>query len=983
MKKLGKINKMKISKYLFGLFIIGIVFCVSFFRFGVFAQIRSLTSPPSEVRVTATSSCAFVIEWEQEDDTSPPFTHFDILRADDKDETNALIKEEAVERRGEGPGDYVFTDKHNETWKNWPGLEEARRPINPETKLFYWVRAGVRVGDDVNVTDFASSTPATTLPLPGIPDVPNVVSGEGRTGIIGLEWGLESESNTFREPYRGQFEIQRSSSASGAANSWSEFVTIASSSASRFGEEDYFYNDNDVSSNFSYKYRIRAKEVGGIGCDASDSAHFRQSNFSEEIEIPRPPSNLSAHYNSLNNEIEVRWSNPSENETHFILERKIGEESSYEAHKIISKNQNYYDDDVGDEIGRFFYRVRACKDDFCSFYSNSDSVFPGIPAPENPKAGIVYVNPGESYANVNLSWGTAGYNQAGSRLYIERAELSEEGGFEEIASLVPGGERGYTLLSFQDERVEINKKYKYGFSFGLGTERSEMSLSNEIDLNIALLMEGQAWSGYESGEGEVKGLGWVSMSSDSITDADEPHSSEVKYSVQIDRDGVVSGVAWASFDKGRGWGWISFNEADLEGCPMGPCQARLDANNRFVGWARIMSPFFSGGGLGWIRLSSPVGIGGTGADESIFSRIARAFSTSVPEVLRANFAGALRNFIKVVRAQSLQYGIYYVEEEGLVRGTAWSDMAGWIAFSMPECEGKCLVSAHQTLERELESPVVRDVRFNEGKISAFEPNRTGNIWCAALPYYRVEFRYHDPDDERGSGPEEAKIGFFQEGSPDSILWEVVNREDEAFDCASAPLNYFAGETRGSSFICRFLFADPLGYNRNRGYYEEGDELGDEFVLRTNVSYRARVRVSTIDGETGEVHEPEDDSLNFQTTPSYYYPLVGFEWRPRIGRVGRPMTFYGEEGEGIENFTKIRGGVGVVKWSWSFGGNAEPPTDLNSPISEEIIFDENATAEDQVKLEILDGEHNFCSYTQEGIIGGSAEKIIIRREFRER
>jgi hypothetical protein len=77
----------------------------------------------------------------------------------------------------------------------------------------------------------------------------------------------------------------------------------------------------------------------------------------------------------------------------------------------------------------------------------------------------------------------------------------------------------------------------------------------------------------------------------------------INYGVNIPlSDGNLTGLAWSS-----NLGWISFDAADLAGCPDGNCTARRSGNN-LAGWARIMSiknelaAANSGGWLGFISL---------------------------------------------------------------------------------------------------------------------------------------------------------------------------------------------------------------------------------------------------------------------------------------------------------------------------------------------------------------------------------------------
>ena len=72
--------------------------------------------------------------------------------------------------------------------------------------------------------------------------------------------------------------------------------------------------------------------------------------------------------------------------------------------------------------------------------------------------------------------------------------------------------------------------------------------------------------------------------------------------------GTLSGYAW-----GSNIGWVSFNAADVTGCPTGVygsdtqlngCTPSLNFSTGAVtGWARILSSIAAENGGGWVELS--------------------------------------------------------------------------------------------------------------------------------------------------------------------------------------------------------------------------------------------------------------------------------------------------------------------------------------------------------------------------------------------
>ena len=110
------------------------------------------------------------------------------------------------------------------------------------------------------------------------------------------------------------------------------------------------------------------------------------------------------------------------------------------------------------------------------------------------------------------------------------------------------------------------------------------------------------------------------------------------YGVYMDPSSrILSGYAWAET-----LGWISFNAADVSGCPVpngtGECVAKKIADKKMDGWARIIgirdAGANAGGWQGWIRLSG------------------------------------------------INYGVNVNDDGSIVAGSyAWSDELGWIDFS--------------------------------------------------------------------------------------------------------------------------------------------------------------------------------------------------------------------------------------------------------------------------------------------------------------
>jgi hypothetical protein len=163
-----------------------------------------------------------------------------------------------------------------------------------------------------------------------------------------------------------------------------------------------------------------------------------------------------------------------------------------------------------------------------------------------------------------------------------------------------------------------------------------LSLSKDVLAGSGHNLSGFAWNADING-----GIGWISFNSKNDS------SSTVDYGVNIDLNtGNFSGFAWSDVV-----GWISFNPADVSGCPSGSCQAKLNFNTGAVtGWAKMLldytgngiSTSYANGWNGWIELS---GINHPTSDTSG------------------------------------KYGVTYKSSDKSLVGFAWSDDVGWINFN--------------------------------------------------------------------------------------------------------------------------------------------------------------------------------------------------------------------------------------------------------------------------------------------------------------
>ncbi len=175
-------------------------------------------------------------------------------------------------------------------------------------------------------------------------------------------------------------------------------------------------------------------------------------------------------------------------------------------------------------------------------------------------------------------------------------------------------------------------------------------------------VSGWAWS---------ENIGWISFNSTNCdTDGDGTREASEgtagcpavgtiipNYGVKIATDGTLSGYAWS-----ENIGWISFNAADLAGCPSGTCNAQVNlANGQVSGWARALAGISGGGGWdGWIKLAG------------------NGLSWNGSACVGINDYG---------NTNRCNWGVKINTTTGDFSGWAWSDMVvGWISFNSKDCD---------------------------------------------------------------------------------------------------------------------------------------------------------------------------------------------------------------------------------------------------------------------------------------------------------
>ena len=250
----------------------------------------------------------------------------------------------------EGPFTFVALTAGNVTTYESTGL-------SPNVTYFYQVRA---TNTDGNST-FTNIANATTLEVgtPPMPPTGLTALGVSRTQI-NLSWQDNSENET-------EFEIERS-----IGDTLNFEIVQAGLNAN-----DTTYENTGLTPGTNYFYRLRA--VNGDG--KSTYSNYISAFTLEKSTPPAPPSDLYGIAQSQT-AIELFWTDNSNNEIEFILERaeeSNGERGTFNPIEAsISSNSISYVNTGLSSNTKYWYRIKAVNEDGESTYSESTFIITSV-----------------------------------------------------------------------------------------------------------------------------------------------------------------------------------------------------------------------------------------------------------------------------------------------------------------------------------------------------------------------------------------------------------------------------------------------------------------------------------------------------------------------------------------------------------------------------------------------------------------------------
>jgi titin len=285
------------------------------------------------------------------------------------------------------------------------------------TTYFYRIRAF----NADNKSGYSNETSVKTLPNP--PAAPsNLTAATVSNTQIKLAW-TDNASN------EDGYKIERKTGAEGV---YAEIAVVPANVKS--------LSDTSLTANTQFFYRVRAFNAGG------SSAYSNEANAKTLPNPPNAPSDLATKPISTK-QINLEWSDNSDNETGFKIERKLATATNFTQIATVGANVTAYADTGLAVNTKYFYRLRAFNAGGHSPFSTAvaGTTLPNPPgAPANLAATVM------SSSQIDLKWQDKSGNEAGFK--IER-KLGNTGTFTQIATV------GANVTAFSSVGLNANTKY--------------------------------------------------------------------------------------------------------------------------------------------------------------------------------------------------------------------------------------------------------------------------------------------------------------------------------------------------------------------------------------------------------------------------------------------------------------------------------------------------------------------------------------------
>jgi fibronectin type 3 domain-containing protein len=300
----------------------------------------------------------------------------------------------------------------------------SNRALAAETTYNYRVVAFSTAGS----SDYSNTATATTPPAAMPPAAPTyLVATAVSSSRIDLSW---QDNSTDEQGFHVQGSI--------GGDVWTHVTTLSADTTG--------YTHPDLTPNTTYTYRVVAFTVDGVLSDPSNAASATTLVDGGE---PAAPTGLSATASSKV-KITLRWSDRSNDEQGFRIERRMGDGAWAEIAQVRA-NVKVFANTALSPGTTYTYRVLAHNASGVSSYSNEASATTRGSAVTKPAAPSAPVARATSQTQIDLTWLDNSINEDGFR--IERMIGA--------AAWMPIAEVAANSNSFVDMGLTPSTRYRY------------------------------------------------------------------------------------------------------------------------------------------------------------------------------------------------------------------------------------------------------------------------------------------------------------------------------------------------------------------------------------------------------------------------------------------------------------------------------------------------------------------------------------------
>ena len=288
----------------------------------------------------------------------------------------------------------------------------------PNTIYYYRIYTFNNIGNSAYSNTASAATPENTPVAPS--DLTAVAIASNH---IDLNWRDNSQAEDG-------FKLEKSTYAN-----FSDKIII------RLNANTTSYVDMQCNSNTKYHYRIYAYNNKG------DSAYSNVVFATTPEDLPLAPTGLTATAVSMN-QVDLQWSDNSNNETSFNIYRRTGTSGSFTLLYSTAVNVARYTDNTVVASTLYYYRVKAANSAGESNYSEASVTTPSpLNAPTNLMASAV------SSSRIDLSWSDSNTGEDGFEVWRSTSAT----GTYSIAGTVAAG----TNLTFANTGLNPQTTYYY------------------------------------------------------------------------------------------------------------------------------------------------------------------------------------------------------------------------------------------------------------------------------------------------------------------------------------------------------------------------------------------------------------------------------------------------------------------------------------------------------------------------------------------